>query len=152
MNVEVERGGYVGVTEKNTDSLVVAVALDAAGSERVTEAVELDRRNVERFHQPFVVAAISARLYRLGVIGYDIKAGVYYLHQRLDERKSFCTQWYLSDGVGCLGVVDYDFCMLLITFDNVDALDSAFHLECPGLCVDVLPAQGAYLTYSQSSG
>lgn len=40
VNIEVEGGADVGVAEEDANGLVVAFALDAAGSETVPEAVE----------------------------------------------------------------------------------------------------------------
>ena len=61
MNVEVERGAYVGVSENDAYGLVVAVALDAACGEAVAQAMKLDDGNVKLFQQTVVVVAIGSR-------------------------------------------------------------------------------------------
>ena len=59
MNIEVEGGRDVGVTQEYTDCFVVAVALNTTSSKRVTESVELDWRDTERFHHPLIVRAMT---------------------------------------------------------------------------------------------
>lgn len=107
MNIEVEGGRDVGVTQEYTDCFVVAVALNTTSSKRVTESVELDWRDTERFHQPLIVRAICTRFNGLAVIGYDIEISIDDFHKRLDERESFRTERYFAHGIRCLGVIDY---------------------------------------------
>ena len=49
MNVEIERGAYVGMSENDADGFVVAVALDAACGEAVAQAMKLDDGDVKFF-------------------------------------------------------------------------------------------------------
>ena len=49
MNVEVERGADVGVSEDDAHGFVVAVTLDAACGEAVAQAMKLDDGNVKLF-------------------------------------------------------------------------------------------------------
>ena len=82
MNVEVERGAYVGVAEDDAYGLVVAVALDAACGEAVAQAMKLDDGNVKLFQQTVVVVAIGSRFGRSTVVGQNVERAVYYFHQR----------------------------------------------------------------------
>ena len=68
MNVEVERGAYVGVTEDDAYGLVVAVALYASCGEAVAQAMKLDDGDVKLFQQTVVVVAIGARFGRLAIV------------------------------------------------------------------------------------
>ena len=46
MNVEVESGGDVGVTENYADGLVVTHAFDASGGETMAQTVEFHRGKI----------------------------------------------------------------------------------------------------------
>ena len=81
MNVEVERGADVGVSEDDAHGLVVAVALDAACGEAVTQAMKLDDGNVKLFQQTVVVVAIGSRFGRSTVVGQNVERAVYHFHQ-----------------------------------------------------------------------
>lgn len=81
MNVEVERGADVGVSEDDADSFVIAVALNAACGEAVAQAMKLDDGNVKLFQQTVVVVAVCARFGGLAVVGQYVERAVYNFHQ-----------------------------------------------------------------------
>ena len=118
----------------------------------MSEAVELDGRDTKRFHESFIVAAICARFNRFTVVGDNIESAVNHFHKRFDERECFHTQWYLTDGVGSLWVVDYQFGVLLFSFNDIDALDCSLHLQRTSLSVDVFPSEGTDFTDTEAGG
>lgn len=48
MNVEIEGCGYIGMAEYHADSLIVALAFDATGSESMAQSMESDRLRKEK--------------------------------------------------------------------------------------------------------
>ncbi len=73
MNVEVERGAYVGVAEDDADGFIITVALDAPCGEAVAQAMKLDNGNIKLFQQAVVVVSIGAWFSRLTVVGQDVE-------------------------------------------------------------------------------
>lgn len=49
MNVEIERGAYVGMSENDADGFIITVALDAPSGEAVAQAMKLDDGDVKFF-------------------------------------------------------------------------------------------------------
>ena len=106
MNVEVERGAYVGVTEDDAYGLVVAVALYAACGEAVALAMKLDDGNVKLLQQSAVVVAIGARFSRLAIVSQNIERAVYNFHQRCENFVEFARQRDFAVRVLRLGRTD----------------------------------------------
>ena len=65
------------------------------------QTMKFYRRDAKRVHQPLVVAPISARLYRLAIIGQYIECPVDHFHEWLDERKSLTADRDLAYGIWC---------------------------------------------------
>ena len=86
MNVEVERGADVGVSEDDAHGLVVAVALNAPCGETVAQAMKLDNGNVKLFQQAVVVVAVGSWLSGLFVISQNKERFINNFHKR---RKDF---------------------------------------------------------------
>ena len=64
MNVEVERCSHIGVTEDDTDRLIVAAALDTSGGKGMAQSVKHYGRYLQSTQQPGECLAVSARLFR----------------------------------------------------------------------------------------
>ena len=106
MNVEVERGADVGMSEDDAHGFVVAVALDAACGEAVAQAMKLDNGNVELLQQSVVVVAIGARFGRMTIVGQNVERAVNHFHQRCENLVEFARQRYLAVRVLRLGCTD----------------------------------------------
>ena len=78
MDIEVEGGAYVGMTEQNAYGLVVAVAFDAPCGERMPQSVELHPRHLQILHQFFIVNAVGVRFYRFGRIRKQIMFRIHF--------------------------------------------------------------------------
>ena len=81
MDVEVQGGAYVGMTEDDAHRFVVAVALDAASSEAVAQTVEFDYGDCKLLQQTVVIVSVSAWFCRLAVVAQNIKGVVHDFHQ-----------------------------------------------------------------------
>ena len=89
MNVKVERGADVGVSEDDAHGLVVAVALNAPCGETVAQAMKLDNGDIKLFQQTVVVVAIGARFGRMTIIGQDVERAVHHFQQRCENLVKF---------------------------------------------------------------
>ena len=72
MNVEIEGCGYIGMAEYHADSLIVALAFDATGSESMAQSMKHDLRNIEPSKQAAECLAISARFFSFGSVAHNI--------------------------------------------------------------------------------
>ena len=84
VDIQVEGGTDVGMTEEDTDSLIVAAAFYAAGGETVAESVKLQLGHAELFHQAGVIVAVCAWFGGVRGIGQDVKTSVDYSFQGPD--------------------------------------------------------------------
>ena len=71
MDVEVKRGADVGVTEDDADGFIIAVALDAACGEAVSQSMKFDHWDAELLEQAIVVVAVGSWLSGLFVISQN---------------------------------------------------------------------------------
>lgn len=106
MYIEIERCSDVGMTEQHADSLVVAVALNAASGEAMAQAMVFQPWNVKAFHQPIVVVAVSARFSGLHFVGQHIVVWGHHLFQWPHHRQEFLAHGYLTARVFRLGRID----------------------------------------------
>ena len=89
MDVEVQGRADVCMTEDDADGLVVAVALDAACGEAMSQAVKLDNRYSELFQQASVVVAVGSRLSRSAVVGEDVERAVHHFQKWCEQLVKF---------------------------------------------------------------
>lgn len=151
MNVEVERGADVGVSEDDAHGLVVAVALYAPCGEAVAQAMKLDNGNVKSFQQAVVVVTIGARFGRLTIVGQDVERAVYYFHQGCKYLVEFARQRYLAVRILRLGRTDNQLRVAAVAINDVDALNGLGDGDNSLGEVNVLPCQGADLAYAHTS-
>lgn len=139
MNVEVERGADVGVSEDDAHGLVVAVALNAPCGETVAQAMKLDNGNVKLFQQAVVVVAVGTRFGRMTIVGQDVERAVYHFHQRCEDLVEFARQRNLAVRVLRLGCTDNQLRVAAVAVDDVDPLNCLGDGDNSPGEVDVLP-------------
>ena len=150
MNVEVERGADVGVSEYGADRLVVAAALYAACCEGVAQAVEFHRRQAELPHQVLVVPAVDARLDGLLVVGQHVAAGAGQAEHGAQDARQFGVDGYFALRADRLRPAYYHLRALLSAFADVYPLYGAVDPDDAHGHVDVFPLQRANLSYAHS--
>ena len=139
MNVEVERGADVGVSEDDAHGLVVAVALDAPCGETVAQAMKLDNGNIKLFQQAVVVVAVGTRFGRMTIVGQNVERAVNHFHQRCENLVEFARQRYLAVRVLRLGCTDNQLRVTAVAIDDVDPLNCLGDGDNSPGEVDVLP-------------
>ena len=84
------------MAEDDADGFVVAVALDAARGEAMTQAVELDDWNVKLPEQTGVVVSVSSWFCGLAVVSEYVELVVHHLHQRRKQPVKLWRKGYLA--------------------------------------------------------
>lgn len=65
VDVEIEGGADIGMTEEGADGLVVTAAFDATGREAMSQAMKLHLGHIEFIEEFPIVVAVCARLGRM---------------------------------------------------------------------------------------
>ena len=84
MNIEVQSGADIGMTEEDTDCLVVTFALDTAGSEAMAKTVKTHLWKAQLLLKLIEIASVSAWFCRGCRIGEYIEVTADNLLQRPD--------------------------------------------------------------------
>lgn len=150
MDVEVQRGADAGMAQEGADRLVVAVALDAAGGEAVTEGVEIQARQVQLFQQAQVKLAVGIGLFGDERAGDDVAVGRNYSFYRRYQYPQLGRQGDVPAGCLCLGRANHDGGAPFSTCLYADAFDGPLYGKRTGFRVDVRPAQGTDFADTQS--
>ena len=151
MYVQVERGGYVGVTKNDADGLVVAMALDAACGKTVAQAMKLQRRHAELRHQPHVVVAVCAGLNGMRLVAYHVVVAIDNLFQRAYHCHQCFAEGYLTGRVYGLGSVDYNLSVFrAVILNQIYPFHCALHSQHGAFHIEVAPFQSANLADAKS--
>ena len=111
------------MAEENTDRLIVAFTLDAAGGEAVAETVEAHFRKAKLLLEFVEVCAIGAWLCWRSGVGEDVEVSTDNLFQRADQGQQIARHRDLPDGVLGLWFVHDKLRIFLFSVHQVDALD-----------------------------
>lgn len=150
MYVKVKRRADIGVAEEDADGLVVAFPLDAAGGERVPQAVETYLLQVQFLQQPVEVATVRAGLCGHAVVRHDKEVPPDDLLQRADHREQPPRHRYLSGRADGLGLADEQFRMSAASASRVYPLNRPAYADDTQVRVDVVPLETADLADAQA--
>ena len=146
VHVEVEGGGDGGVAEDGGNGFVVAVALDAAGSEAVAQRMKAYGRDVQPPQQPGEVIAVVARFQWGGRVRNHKILRVDDLPQRAQNRGQGPGDGDVPHGCRSLGRADAQRILPLTAVRKPHSRNGLAHANLPRTGVDILPLQRADFT------
>ena len=149
MDIEVEGGTDVGMTEEDADGLVVAVALNAPGGKAVAKAMKPHLRKFQIIEKLLEEDPISPRLDRHCPIRQHIKIASDYLLERFDEREQVFRHGNVPDGILRLGSILDELGGFCLSLNQINPLQSSTHPDYTSLKINVIPPQRTDLSYAE---